>query len=234
MCLFTLSTDLGKTLHTHLCSYASTTSQACISHLCSWRTFLPYIHHLLWLIQSPSPALHPVLFLLSQSYKSLSSLCYQSMPLSCSFPAHDVCISASASETPLCCSLNLWSLKRIISAQCLCSASGEVSQLQTPSVPANSAGLISLAFNSPTVHKGSHLNESQKPCSGSSVSHMLLGLCIFLEVRYSAMRCHFRVTARINNVHRDTFSLLTFDYRMYVTCVYAAIFLMLTEIYAVL
>lgn len=52
-------------------------------------------------------------------------------------------------------------------------------------------------------------------------------------MQYSAIHCHFRVTARINKVHGDTFSLLTFDYHMYVTCVYAAIFLMLTEIYAV-
>lgn len=62
---------------------------------------------------------------------------------------------------------------------------------------------------------------------------MLLGLFVLLKVRYSATHQDFRVTVRINKGHRDTFSLLTFAHHTYIMCVYAAIFLMPTEIYTV-
>lgn len=39
------------------------------------------------------------------------------------------------------------------------------------------------------------------------------------------------MTVRINKVHRDIFSLLTSDYHTYIKGIYAAIFLMLTELY---
>ena len=126
-----------------------------------------------------------------------------------------------------------WSLKRIISTQCLCSASGEVSQLQTRSPPADSAGLISLAFNSPTVHKGSHLNASQNPYTGSCISHMLLRPLHFAQ-SVIFQPCTESSESQSELIrYTGPFSLLTFDYHTYIMCVYAAIFLMPTEIYAV-
>lgn len=224
-CLSALSGDSGKTIQSSRYSYASKCSGTGQSHLTS-RT-----SSLIWVVfsdsHSLSMSLSPASSLLAQPALEWHQSWYQSPFL---LPSHNLFISARASEIPSPSPTTFEVQNAPLALNVFASASGEVSQLQTPFLPADSAGLISLAFSFPTVHKGAHLNASQTPCSGSCTGHMLFSLCILLKVWYSAMHRDFRVTVRINKVHRDTFSFLTFDYHTCIMCGYAAIFLMLTEI----
>lgn len=103
------------------------------------------------------------------------------------------------------------------------SASGEVSQLQTPFPPADPAGLISLSFP-----KGSHWNACQTPCSEGSWAKCCPACS-------SCSKCDIQPCTKtpesqsaLIKVHRDP-SLHTFDYPTFIM-VNAAIFLMLTKI----
>lgn len=121
---------LGQnTSHTYIfwCFYHSSGTHQ--SHLISLRIFLTSFSLIHTVPASPYLQFSSCLASLTNLYLTSVTKAYTSVPSSCPL------------QLPLRFPLllhHLWSLKRIVSPQCLCSTSGKVSQLQTPSPPANS------------------------------------------------------------------------------------------------
>lgn len=201
-----------NTSHTHIfwCFYHSSGTHQ--SHLISLRSSLTSSS----LTHTVPASLHSVPFLLSQFHKPVSHLCYQSIHL-CSF----FLPSASSSEIPSASPITFEDLKCIIIPQCFAPLLGRY-HYPKQQLLQQTAELISLAFSSPTIHKGPHWNKGQQPCLGCSADWTLSNLSAFLKKNPLLSHALWLQSHRTNMAQRHLPS--TLDYHVYIICVYTAIF----------